>query len=1219
MGRCPYRPKSDFLSVRRMENTERKQEEFDLFLSHATPDKEWVLTLAERLEARGLRVFVDSREIAVGDNFVLRLSDGLEKSRYMVLVLSSHTGGRPWVEQEWTSFVAGHGPLGRLLPVKIDAVELPAILKAIQAMDVTDRDATRAADELFKVVGDPSTLPADDARRLVLGRDLVFTLSRDDEQLSVIRPNGSSRTVPLPWKADASFGVAHLEFGKLHREALTEAADRADLFRHARVLGSALFETLFDAEDAERLAKLLTPDRARPVVQIRSDEDLLLSLPWELLHHGDEFLVREDRIDLVRTTPTDVAGETLLREATTPFKLVVNVSAPENSHLSYEAESYRITLATAERCPMVPTEIGTLEDLVETVDTEQPTGIHFSGHGEPGALLFEDEEGRDHAVEVGDVIKRLRRRLPDDRRLPPFFYLASCHGNDPSAPGEEKPGAPSAAVQLHKAGVTEVVGYFGPIVDELSTRAEEAIYEAIAEGRSTRDAVRLARERLTHPFHKPDAGHRPRPTRSDTEEAVADEVGTGDRGTEEAASDTHPFAWAQLVFYRRGPEWPLSVPVPAGKRQTARALQRRFEGFGDRKVLMAGFIGRRLEQHKIRHRIREGARVLVLQGLGGLGKSTLAQRVIPWLTDDEANVCTLWCQEVEGQENRAEALVAQLLEHCRKRFGLNWEGVVQQVDQAAGDDAAKRFVYFLQELVQSAPGLVLYLDNLESLLIGPEDEVDSSVFGQWAEPALEAIWGNADQMARDTKAFYLIASCRYHNDAFTSALLPVTPLPDDALFRLTEWFPALQRLATVTRARLVARLDGHPRAVEYANDLVEDALERWRDTRGHWALSAPPKAEEVEQEWLELVNPCLPQVAEKLKDNLLLQALWERVLDEPARRFLYRMTVLRQPAEWDLLELLGEPDEPATRSLETAQRLRDTSLLEQVELRVRVSEDRIGRSTRYTLHPATERFIREAHGELPELRIQAHRRLGEHLEAAVKESPYIETIIEAGHHLLEAGEPDRAYELLGSASEWAAKPWPCPRGFAGALAVPRRIGPNTDGPHLAWPAIGHGRKLTFSTRRGPEGHWVPGAGAGHLPRDRRPAGRGQRPRQPPRVWATSKRPLDTTSRRWSSCAKSATGRARATPLAVSATLTRGWVKPRRLLSTTSRTWSSCERSATGGARAPPSVTSATPTRGWARTRRPLGTTSRRWLSSARSATGGARATSSATSATPTRG
>ena len=410
--------------------------------------------------------------------------------------------------------------------------------------------------------------------------------------------------------------------------------------------------------------------------------------------------------------------------------------------------------------------------------------------------------------------------------------------------------------------------------------------------------------------------------------------------------------------------------------------------------------------------------MLVMQGLGGLGKSTLAQHVLPWLTDDAENVCTLWCQEVEGEDNRAEALVAQLLDYCRKRFGLNWEQVVQQVDQAAGDDSAKRFVFFLQVLVQNSPGLVLYLDNLESLLVGPADDNSSEAFGEWAEPALEVIWHHADQMARDSGAFHLLASCRYRNDAFKRSLLPVTPLPADALFRLTEWFPSLRRLATPTRASLVSRLDGHPRAVEYANDLVEDALARWSDNHGDWKLSEPPKPDEVDQEWSDLVEPCLPHVEAKLEDNLLLKAIWERVLDDRARRFLYRMTVLRQPAEWDLLGLLGEPDEPVERALETAARLRDSSLVEQVELLVRKSKDGIGTSTRYSLHPATERFIQAAHGDAPKLRTDTHRRLGEHLEAAAKASPYIETDIEAGHHLFEAGEYDRAYELLGSASGW---------------------------------------------------------------------------------------------------------------------------------------------------------------------------------------------------------
>ena len=141
--------------------TEAPQGEYDIFLSHATPDKEWVLTLAERLRAFDLRVFVDSLEIGPGDNWVIRLNDALESSRYMVLVVSQHTEGRPWVIQEWTSWMAGHGPRGRLLPVKIDAVDLPIILKATQGIDATGRDPQQTADALFKVVGDPATLSSD--------------------------------------------------------------------------------------------------------------------------------------------------------------------------------------------------------------------------------------------------------------------------------------------------------------------------------------------------------------------------------------------------------------------------------------------------------------------------------------------------------------------------------------------------------------------------------------------------------------------------------------------------------------------------------------------------------------------------------------------------------------------------------------------------------------------------------------------------------------------------------------------------------------------------------------------------------------------------------------------------------------------------------------------------------------------------------------------------
>ena len=137
--------------------------------------------------------------------------------------------------------------------------------------------------------------------------------------------------------------------------------------------------------------------------------------------------------------------------------------------------------------------------------------------------------------------------------------------------------------------------------------------------------------------------------------------------------------------------------------------------------------------------------MFVLQGLGGLGKSTLAFHMLPLLGPKEAH-CILWCQDAEkhteGANPIAEALVGQLSEFGRQRFGLDWEGVVQHVDRAAGDDPARRFASFLQALLANIPRLVIYLDNLESLLIGPDDprNDDPAAFGTWRSPALATIW-----------------------------------------------------------------------------------------------------------------------------------------------------------------------------------------------------------------------------------------------------------------------------------------------------------------------------------------------------------------------------------------------------------------------------------------------------------------------------------------------
>ena len=972
---------------------------YDLFLSHGSPDKGWVRELKRELKTLGLRSFLDEEDLEPGRNFVIELSDALLGSRFLVLILTRDTPTRPWIEQEWTTYLHKFRPTGRIIPVELEPVELPGFLGPIQKLSAQDRDAKRVARKLAQLVGLPGKMKQGDSRRVPIGHEFIVGLKQSGDTIAVEGSDGRTREVEAPWANNNRFASALHEFQMSTRKAVDTAADRAELFTHAGTLGEALFGLLFDADDGERLNRAIAAGGPRPVILVRSNDDDLQSLPWELIRFEGTYLVRDHRVDLVRTSAGDEDAPTLPSQPSGPFKLVINVSAPEGSMISYEEESYRLAKALAELCPQTPTELGTLRDLVDTVARVQPTGVHFSGQAAPGTLSFEDVEGRADVVKVEQLLKRLRDALPDGK-LPPFFYLATCHGNDSS-------GSESLAARLHREGAMQVVGYSGPILDHLSTRAEEALYAAIAEGHPTRFAVHCARSALNEP---PADG-------SEITRQTSGPAGVGDPERE-----THPFAWSQLVLYQRGPDHPLSQPAPAGwRRNPANVLQRTYRDAANRRVLATGFIGRRTDLHRIRKRLRRGDRVFVLQGLGGLGKSTLAFYTLPLIAPRESQ-CVLWCQDAErhheGTEPIATNLAAQLSEFGRQRFGLDWESIGHHVDRATGDDTARRFECFLQAIVARIPFLVVYLDNLESLLVGPETP-DPNAFGAWRSPVLEAIWATLTAFAENTDRLFVVASCRYIHDDFGAALIPVNVLPDDAVFRLTEWFPALRRLHASSRRHLVARLEGHPRAVEFVDDLIADALNRHAFRYSAWRLPAHPNPEDLAKEWSQLVAPALPRVEQKLRDDLLFDKLWSNVLDDDARRMLYRMTLLRRPWTWDLMRVLGDPDAPLATADGTAERLRGTSLLEQVDLWSRTGkDDEPALVTHFTLHPATAQFIHQSFGDDQALRLSTHLRVGAALEERARFSPYIETDIEAGHHLFQAGAYDRSCELLGAASAW---------------------------------------------------------------------------------------------------------------------------------------------------------------------------------------------------------
>jgi tetratricopeptide (TPR) repeat protein len=309
---------------------------------------------------------------------------------------------------------------------------------------------------------------------------------------------------------------------------------------------------------------------------------------------------------------------------------------------------------------------------------------------------------------------------------------------------------------------------------------------------------------------------------------------------------------------------------------------------------------------------------------------------------------------------------------------------------------------------------VLYLDNLESWQVGPKDseaEDNAEAIGEWASEDLGRLWESLTDLAQQVEHLFVLASCRYRTPSFAGALLSVSPLSPDALFRLMSWFPALRRLSLASRARLVERLAGHPRAVEYADDLLSRALAEREDRYGPW--------EEVdsEREWVVLVDPALPKVEKRLQANLLLAVIWGRVLRDRERRMLYRMTLLRRPWQWPLMVVLGEEGDGNEEAFATAERLRRTSLLEQILLFGQVEDGKLNAVRHFALHSTTVRFVREQFGQAEALEKATHRRLGDYLEAEAERLRSTEAL-EAGFHLFQAGEYDRAYELLGLASDW---------------------------------------------------------------------------------------------------------------------------------------------------------------------------------------------------------
>jgi hypothetical protein len=130
-----------------------------VLISHESEDKATVaLPLAKTAKSAGLRVWLDSHEIHIGDSLSEKIDEALADSQFGVVILSEAFLAKRWPRKELNGLVAGEEQ-GRkvVLPVWHHPAASPTLADLVAA-DTSDRIpavAAAIANEVFKVLSLP--------------------------------------------------------------------------------------------------------------------------------------------------------------------------------------------------------------------------------------------------------------------------------------------------------------------------------------------------------------------------------------------------------------------------------------------------------------------------------------------------------------------------------------------------------------------------------------------------------------------------------------------------------------------------------------------------------------------------------------------------------------------------------------------------------------------------------------------------------------------------------------------------------------------------------------------------------------------------------------------------------------------------------------------------------------------------------------------------------
>jgi pimeloyl-ACP methyl ester carboxylesterase len=137
----------------------------DFFVSYTSPDRAWAEWIAWQLEADGYKVVVQAWDFIAGRDWAHEMQQATVTAERVVVVLSAAYLKSGHGEAEWRTFYAKDpsGERGLLLPVRVDEVDPPGLLKTRVYVDLAGRDPDSARAALLAAArsarGKPTKAP----------------------------------------------------------------------------------------------------------------------------------------------------------------------------------------------------------------------------------------------------------------------------------------------------------------------------------------------------------------------------------------------------------------------------------------------------------------------------------------------------------------------------------------------------------------------------------------------------------------------------------------------------------------------------------------------------------------------------------------------------------------------------------------------------------------------------------------------------------------------------------------------------------------------------------------------------------------------------------------------------------------------------------------------------------------------------------------------------